>query len=317
MAYNIPHLYADALYQLRTSGKPAPSRNGKVLALPTPVLFTVQRPEQRVLFNPERKANPFFHIVEAVWMLAGLDEVYPLLPFNSRMAEYAESNGKINGAYGHRWRNKFGRDQILDAITTLKEAPFSRQVVLQMWNNSSDAPHLARKDRPCNTHIYLRRVDGALDMTVCNRSNDAVWGLAGANAVHMTILQEFIANCLNWPVGSYHVMTNNLHIYEHHWPLLQNPLPYDEYEDNTNWEHVPVLSPKDDPVTFLWECKKFMVDARYRPHSSWLRNVALPMREAYLARLDGDPEWFRDQTGQVKAPDWRRAAELWGEWNDN
>ena len=32
-----------------------------------------------------------------------------------------------------------------------------------------------------------------LCMTVCNRSNDMLWGAYGANVVHMSMLQEFVA----------------------------------------------------------------------------------------------------------------------------
>jgi len=312
MAYNIPHLYADVLYALRTEGKKESSRNGQVITIPRPTLWTVVKPEQRVLFNPERKANPFFHVMEAVWMLAGEDHVAPLLPFNSRMKEYAEGDGRINGAYGHRWINKFGRNQILDAIDTFKRDPNSRQVVLQMWSNTSDGTHLTRNDRPCNTHIYLRRVNGCLDMTVCNRSNDAIWGMTGANAVHMTILQEYIANVLSWPVGSYHVMTNNLHIYEHHWPLMENPLPYDVYEDN-QWPHVPIINYKDDHIAFLYECKQLIKTPEYRPLSSWLKNVVVPMRDTYLRRKAGERPGIEQTIG---APDWRYAANLWREWHE-
>jgi hypothetical protein len=316
MARNIPELYADAMQVVRTGGGQAPSRNGQVLTLPNPHIFFVENPTQRVLFHPMRRANPYFHVMEAVWMMAGQNYVAPLMIYNGNMANFAEGDGVINGAYGHRWRHQFGRDQIVDAINALKEDPYSRQVVLQMWDNNLDGVHRKVKDRPCNTHIYLRRVGGCLDMTVCNRSNDVVWGLAGANAVHMTLLQEFIASCLNWPVGMYYVMTNNVHVYEHHWPLFDDLQPYDLYhETSTDLTPQPILGPRDDYVEFLYECKQLMKSPDYIPKSSWLRGVAAPMQVNYRRRCQG----YKDDAGleEITSPDWKLACRLWGEWCDS
>ena len=214
MAVNVNDWYTSALYTLR-DGEIEKTRNGHVRTLQSPQLFTVQNPRERVLFHPKRNANPYLHVMETVWMFAGSNEVDFLLPFSKQMGEYA-NDGVVNGANGLRWRTHFNRDQIIGTIQELKERPDSRQAVIAMYDPSQDySPHW--KDRPCNTHIYFRVVNGKLDMTVCNRSNDVVWGMCGANAVHMTYLQELVASGIRRPVGRYHVMTNNLHIYEHHW----------------------------------------------------------------------------------------------------
>ena len=51
-------------------------------------------------------------------------------------------------------------------------------------------------------------------MTVCNRSNDMIWGAYGANAVHMSILMEYVAVAVNAPMGSYYQISDSFHIYE-------------------------------------------------------------------------------------------------------
>ena len=70
-----------------------PSRNGAVLRLPSPVTTVYERPCERVLFDPVRDANPFFHIVEAVWMIAGRDDLKCLTPYVGRMADYRTTAG--------------------------------------------------------------------------------------------------------------------------------------------------------------------------------------------------------------------------------
>ena len=63
-----------------------------------------------------------------------------------------------------------------------------------MWDAKQDLSHRNEsKDLPCNTHVYFSIREGFLDMTVCNRSNDLIWGCCGANAVHMSFLQEYVA----------------------------------------------------------------------------------------------------------------------------
>ena len=59
-----------ALPELLKEGVEEPSRNGLVLVMPTPVTTVYQRPQERVVFSPERNANPFFHLMESLWMLA-------------------------------------------------------------------------------------------------------------------------------------------------------------------------------------------------------------------------------------------------------
>jgi hypothetical protein len=51
--------------------KPQGSRAGDVLVAPHPVMSVTSIPTERVLFDPARDANPFFHLFESLWMLAG------------------------------------------------------------------------------------------------------------------------------------------------------------------------------------------------------------------------------------------------------
>jgi thymidylate synthase len=274
-----------------------------------PITFCITNPRGRVLYCHQRKANPYFHVMETVWMFAGSKDATFLTPFNSNMNQYMEPDGTIHGAYGHRWRNHFHRDQILWAIRTLQEDPESRQVVIGMYDPHKDH-FLHWKDRPCNTHIYFRIVNGALDMTVCNRSNDVVWGACGANVVHMTYLQELVASGLKIPMGTYWVMSNNIHIYQHHWGLLGNPLPF-KYDADP----LPLMGQNEsDPWELLQECELFVQYAtEHKYKSSWINKVVVPMYEHYQCRLNGDKDSY--DTAEVEAEDWRVACDLWREWH--
>jgi hypothetical protein len=130
----------NGLHAIRVFGIAKPSRVGDVLVMPRPVMTEYQDPTNRVLFSPMRDANPFFHVMETLWMLAGRNDLPWLVRFNKRFASYSDDGGLTQpGAYGYRWRNYFGHDQLMDIILELKQNPDSRRVVLTMWDGGSRA----------------------------------------------------------------------------------------------------------------------------------------------------------------------------------
>lgn len=192
------------------------SRNGKVRRTTMPVMTQTALPMRRVLFSSSRNANPFFHYMESLWMLSGRNDLPWVAYFNKRMLEYSDDGGATQpSAYGHRWLKHFGYDQILMVVNELKLNPNSRRAVLAMWDGHGDLGLAAAgsADVPCNTHAYFRIVDGALDMTVCCRSNDLWWGAHGANAVHFSILLEYVAAQLDVRVGKMYQLSNDYHMY--------------------------------------------------------------------------------------------------------
>lgn len=238
------------------------TRNGLVYSFEDPVVITYHNPLERVLFNTGRDCNPFFHLVESLWMLAGRNDIATVSFFNEQMAEYSDDGFTQHAAYGHRWRNAWSADlfdhdpydttiyqptratppdhkwsledpftnagdmftvpfdQLQIIIDELKRDPKTRRLCLSMWQLADLALLKIRpqcKDLPCNTHAHFRVIDGYLNMTVYNRSNDMIWGTFGANAVHFSFLLEYIALSAGLKVGCYHQVTNNLHIYKNKW----------------------------------------------------------------------------------------------------
>src|SRR5215510_3212831 len=125
---------------LKEGGRPQPSRAGGTIEYPEPVCTVYERPLERVLFDAVRDANPFFHLMEALWMLAGRRDVGWLARFNQRMATYSDDGVVFNAAYGYRWRNQFqlktgdGGDQLSAIVKLLRADPDSRRAVLQIWD---------------------------------------------------------------------------------------------------------------------------------------------------------------------------------------
>jgi Thymidylate synthase len=243
------------LIHLSEHGQVEKSRAGDVVVAPTPVATVYSHSQEMVLLSPVRDANPFFALAEGCWMLAGrrdgkfLDEY--VRDFSSR---FAEPDGVVHGAYGRRWRRTFGYDQLDAVVDKLRINPGDRQAVITMWDPT--LPHEGRyaqdrvstreefgegdllgvvRDRPCNTHIYLRvreieedvyignaiagenPVDtltkNVLDIFVSCRSNDMIMGGYGANAVQFGVLHAYLACRIGVRIGTYTQMSFNYHIY--------------------------------------------------------------------------------------------------------
>ncbi len=262
------------------------SRAGDVLRIPEPVLVAYERPWERVLFNQARDCNPFFHLLESFWMLRGARDVKTVAWANSRMREFSDDGNVFHGAYGYRWRNHFGFDQLADIIDELRADPGSRRVVLQIWDCRCDlGRRIVSRDKPCNTQAYFAIDNGQLVMTVCNRSNDMIWGMLGANVVHFSFLQEYIAQQVGVPMGRYYQFTNNLHVYTERWkPEVWEPFHRDYYTSTI--ETVPM-------------------------GKTFNRDVVFPMLMAFGWHKRRDYDRALDRIERVEADDWRFAGTTW------
>jgi thymidylate synthase len=310
-AENVPQAYVETIVKMHYWGREETSRNGQVITSPNPVMLTIRKPMERVLTDPVRDANPFFHVMEFVWMMAGSNDVKWIEQFNKRFREYADlGTDSIHGAYGFRWRVHFDVDQIRAVADHLKESRNSRQCVMAMWDPRVDLVGRHR-DIPCNTQIMFRYDEQrtALDMTVINRSNDLIWGMLGANAVHMTYLHELISHMAGLNMGWYKVFTNNLHIYtempkfKEIWTTL---VPHDTY--NFRWAH-PLMHSGETYEDLAADCTDLIHDDM-PCRTLWMRDVAYPMYEVYINRRMGKTSWKED-IRKIKAIDWRTACEQW------
>lgn len=335
-ASSVSEALNEALYKVQQVGIREESRNGAVLVMPTPVTTVYYQPQRRVLFSPMRDANPFFHLMESLWMLGGRNDLLFPLKFNSRFREYSDDGSTIWGAYGWRWRKFFGYDQLECIIRDLKQNPNSRRAVLAMWNaadmeftgpdghgSSADLFVAAGggKDVPCNTHAYFDCRGGVLNMTVCNRSNDMLWGCYGANAVHFSILQEYMAARIGIPMGVYRQMSNNLHLYtdivseETILYLADDALRTCRY--TTSHKDCATM-PLVDCGVDEWHYDLNMLLTRNGIHneytkwnSKFIGEVAVPMYLAHDAWRNKQYDEADEHVLKVAAWDWRIACKEW------
>lgn len=290
-AVNVNDALTQGLELLSAHGVSMDSRNGPVIKADMPVATVTERPEQRVLFHPWRDANPFFHFYESLWMLAGRRDIKPLTRYVARMAEYSDDGITQNAAYGFRWRHAretvlgevvFNRDQLSVIISELRSNPKSRQCVLQIWDHELDLG-TKTKDHACNIAATFQ-IDhfGRLEMVVFCRSNDAIWGCHGANAVHFSVLMEYVARSVGVQLGSMTQVSVNYHAYADVFKKT-----FDGYR--ATWEYYDGR-------------KKFDPKDPYRPQGErrWATSTptatrsALPRVESYPLMVEPRSRWDRD-----------------------
>jgi thymidylate synthase len=216
---------------------------------------------------------------------------------------------------------------------------------------------LASKAVACNTHAYFsirteydKRDSGGvepwgaptppfvnevkfLDMTVCNRSNDLLWGLTNANYVTFATLLEYMAARIGVEPGLYHHVTNNLHAYQNeHWK------PQEWLEDREkDWYQVreqiggrdeewtgPMTVPLvKDPETFERELQDvvkvwdgtFKHSIKRPPNQMFdepfFQDVARPMLTAFARYKHKEYDDADEMVEEIKADDWRIVVKNW------
>ena len=308
---NVNEAFPMGLFHLRHTGVLTESRGIKVIEFPTPVTNVYTNPTERVLLEPLRDANPFFHFMECLWIMAGRNDVNWISKFNSKIGEYSDDGIKFHGAYGYRLRKHFDFDQIQTLVNLLLAKPDTRQAVLQIWDAAVDL-NVRTKDMPCNDLLMFKIRNGNLHMTVCNRSNDIIWGCYGANEVHFSLIQEYVASKVGAKVGNYYQISDSLHAYVDNpqWELLsKNCVPANTFDPYNKWSPYPIVNVEG---AFRWECDLDMFfnnpfGGVYA--NSFFTDVAVPMLNVWDAHKQS--RQGLDYINSISATDWRIACKMW------
>lgn len=316
-------------------------RGLRTLEFTQPVMTVYEKPEQRVLFSPARDCNPFFHFFESLWILGGREDVAYLAQFNSRISNFSDDGKKFHAPYGHRLRFHWEHDQLMTAIDMLARDNTTRQVALSIWDPDADLG-AKTKDVPCNDFIMLKIRRGALNMTVCCRSNDAVWGAYGANVVQFSVLQEFIARAVGVEVGVYRQFSDSFHVYTDNeaWNRYEKSGegdvdPYALANGDRAVSSFPLMEKGVRHENWLSQLSFFLRDGSSFAYEKatglrvddFFPYVAEPLWEAWDAwkrgpvdiAIAGDEQAVRAQRGRAalghleycRATDWREACKQW------
>lgn len=307
---NVNDLFPVGLMHLKESGVLLPSRNGPVIEYPEPVSVMYKNPMERVLFDKKREINPFLHFFEPLWILAGQQDVEFLANIVGRFKEFSDNGETFYGAYGHRMM--YPDDQIGAAVRLLKADPDDRRVVLQI--RRPDDMWYKGKDQPCNTAIACKIRKGKLNIHVFNRSNDYIWGLAGANMPQFSVLQEYMAGKIGCDVGYYHQTTDSMHVYTElndKWGKCKDlPLFVNDPYKNCEVKPYPLFTGIADDDDFDKDLFAFFEDdERVNFITPFFQEVVVPMWNAFIGH-----KRFKSglkHVDSIQATDWRLCVQQW------
>lgn len=322
---NVNEALPRALDLLSEHGKVVTSRGMETIELPGPLSTVYRNPTERVLFDPVRDANPFFHLMEALWIIGGSNRVELPKYFMDSIDRFSDDGKTFYGAYGHRLRHAFGYDQLAAAISLLSTKADSRQVVLSIWDGREDLG-VVTKDIPCNDMIMLKIRDDKLNMTVCNRSNDAIWGAYGANVVQFSMLQEWLAASIGVGVGHYIQQSDSFHVYTDnpYWQWYDNP---ENWPENTGPTDPYLIGVSPFPMAVdAFDATRLRLDCDMLCHaaelfhgdllimnyqSTFFQLVVVPAIRAYDHYKRKDYTSALASLVAMEAADWRLAMTQW------
>jgi len=133
--------------------------------------------------------------------------------------QFLEDEQKFSYTYSERISDPaLIKDQITKVIEELKESPDSRQGIVQIFNYSKDHQNIGGKRRiPCSMHYQFLVRNNKVHGIYVMRSNDLL--------IHFVVdiwlackIQEYIANELNYKIGSFTYFGGSLHAYAKDFP---------------------------------------------------------------------------------------------------
>lgn len=229
---------------------------------PYPVLSVIANPQRRVLNVPFRNNSLPAVCAETLWVLAGRNDIEWLSFYLPRAKDFSDDGKTWRAAYGPRLRGFYDKDngddilrfadQLDSVVRELTKEPNSRRAVISIYDPVEDPVALIKgtKDFPCTQSLSFMVRNGKLDLTVFIRSNDLVWGWSGVNVFEFTVLQELVASMIGVPIGQYYHISNNLHVYQRHWKMVERI--YKDCEPATiRYRYRDWKPPKYLPVTSI------------------------------------------------------------------
>ena len=163
------------------------------------------------LSRSETRGRVFSCLAELCWYLSRSERAEPIQFYLKSYSECAETDGTVHGAYGPRLFAFDGLDQVDYVIATLRQRPFSRKAVIQIFDHEDVAQSYRHVPCTCILQFFVR--SDRLEAVTYMRSSDAFIGLPH-DIFAFTMIQELIARSLDVQLGSYVHMIGSLHLYE-------------------------------------------------------------------------------------------------------
>lgn len=218
---------------------------------------------------------PFNFVPEIMWFLSGSKNAEWLSKHTKIWDSFKDEDGTISSAYGYRWREHFGLDQLQIVIDKLRHDPSTRHGVIMMWDPYEDSLK-KQKNVPCPYTFTLNIIQKRLHLHLTIRSNDMVLGFP-TDVAGFALLLEMIAQHLNVRTGVLSVAISNCHIYENQIEAVETML--------TRWKGGvlrPYLNLPENSFVHACALNDFMVKEikdgikNYQPYES-IKNIPIAL----------------------------------------
>jgi thymidylate synthase len=260
--------------------------------------FQISNPRDRLPYIKERNYSVSYFVAESLWYLAGLNSTEWISPYSAFWKKISDDGTTANSAYGarifkpHVYVSPTGVDisQWNYVINELSNDPDSRRAVIHI--RSPYDSFNAKLDVPCTLSLQFFLRDDNLHMITSMRSSDAILGI-GNDIPAFTIFQELMTLDLSEKLGrkielgTYHHVSNSMHIYERDYGLAQKVIDA-QLPTSIEMPRMPSRPPLDTLLNF----------------ESQVRNSTNPEMMNYLNELEGQIEPYWLDWAKILASHW-------------
>jgi thymidylate synthase len=183
--------------------------------------FKLNLRDGRIPVAGNRAMFPHIAAAETAWQFMGTKDPSFIMQYAPKLWSKFLEDGELKTAYGYRWREAFGRDQLKLAVKQLMETPTNRQLFVSAWDPSTDGlggPQ--HKNIPCPLGFTVSRSRDVIHMCVFVRSSDVFVGLPYDTMGYALTLDAISASAGCTP-GSLQITLAHPHVYEPHWEFCQ------------------------------------------------------------------------------------------------
>ena len=247
--YLLRELYDSGVWELNT-------RTGvEILTVPGGHSFKLKLSAGRLPVPGNRRFYPKVAAVETAWQFMATQNPAWIVARAPKLWSNFVEDGKLKTAYGYRWSEHFGRDQLEMAVDALSKDNSNRQIWVQAWDPAADglgAPDQP-KNIPCPIGFSVSVADDKAHMSVFIRSSDVFVGLP-YDVMSYTLTLDAIAATLGKAPGTIHFTLAHPHLYETHneyfeHSLRNKPWPAQAVEPSLPGWSIPEI--RKDPDGYI------------------------------------------------------------------
>lgn len=217
---NAETAFLSGLSDIRSNGERVRARGSETIEVMNRS-FLIEDPTDISILNPARKFRDSYAITEWMWYMSSERNIRNIGKMASTWNRIADDLSEVESNYGVYFRSQWAW-----VMRELHDDPSSRRATFAI--NQPHHKGANSLDYPCTQYLQFFVRGGKLHMSVCMRSNDAVYGFCN-DVFAFALFQQLMLNELNLrgmnlELGSYHHHAGSFHIYEQHYAMMDEVL---------------------------------------------------------------------------------------------